>query len=113
MVEKDPLSLVLITAPDQEVARELARELVAKKIAACVNILPGVLSIYFWEQALQEDQEVLLLVKTRQGLLEEELIPLIHELHPYDLPEIISLPIGGGSSSYLKWIREETSEGHP
>ena len=105
---KDPLLLVVITAPDLETARSMARELVNRKIAACVNISPGLISIYNWEDALQEAQEILLLVKTRQELLDSRLIPLIHELHPYDLPEIIALPIQGGSQEYLDWIRQET-----
>jgi periplasmic divalent cation tolerance protein len=112
MDEKDHLLLVLITAPDLEIAQKIARALVTNKIAACVNISPGLLSIYSWEEKLQEDEEVLLLVKTRKELVESHLLPLIHDLHPYDLPEIISLPIVGGSQSYLNWIREETGGDH-
>ena len=112
MDEKDHLLLVLITAPDLEIAQKLARALVTNQIAACVNIVPSLLSIYSWEEKVQEDQEVLLLVKTREELLEDHLLPLIHDLHPYDLPEIISLPIVGGSKSYLNWIREETNGDH-
>jgi periplasmic divalent cation tolerance protein len=108
MDPQSPLQLVLITAPDLETARRLAQALVTSKIAACVNISPGLISIYHWEGALQEDQEVLLLVKTRESLVESQLIPLVHELHPYDLPEIITLPIQGGSQDYLSWIRKET-----
>jgi periplasmic divalent cation tolerance protein len=108
MVDKDPILLVLITAPDLETAQSLARELVAKKVAACVNISPGITSIYSWKGQVEEDQEVLLLVKTREGLLKDQLIPLVQDLHPYDLPEIISLPITGGSQAYLQWIRDET-----
>lgn len=108
MDPQNPLQLVLITAPDLETARRLAQALVRSKIAACVNISPGLVSIYHWEGALQEDQEVLLIVKTREAHVESRLIPLVHELHPYDLPEIISIPIQGGSQDYLDWIREET-----
>jgi len=112
MDEKEPLLLVLITAPDIETAERLARALVTRKIAACVNLSPGLVSVYSWEEALQEDEEVLLMVKTREGLFENQLIPVIHELHPYDLPEIIALPIIGGSQEYLDWIQEETSGDH-
>ena len=108
MEGKEPLLLVLITAPDLETARGLARALVSRKIAACANLTPGLVSIYSWEESLHEDEEILLMIKTRQGLLESHLIPLIHELHPYDLPEIIALPLVGGSQDYLNWIREET-----
>lgn len=113
MAAKDPPLLVQITAPDLETARHLARALVSRKIAACVNISPGLRSIYFWEGALQEDEEVLLLVKTRGGILERGLIPLVLEIHPYHLPEIIALPIVGGSQDYLDWIREETAGDPP
>ena len=109
MIDKDPILLVLITAPDLETARNLARELVAKKVAACVNISPGLISIYSWKGQVEEDQEVLLLVKTRERLLKDRLIPLVQDLHPYDLPEIISLPITSGSQAYLQWIREESA----
>lgn len=105
--------LVLITAPDLETARKLAQALVARKIAACVNISPGLTSIYSWKGALEEDQEVLMMVKTRKELLESLLIPLVREIHPYELPEIIALPIVGGSQAYLDWIREETTGDHP
>jgi periplasmic divalent cation tolerance protein len=108
MDSKDTFQLVLVTAPDLETARILAKALVTSKIAACVNISPGLVSIYSWEDELQEDQEVLLLVKTRQNLIKNQLIPLVHELHPYDLPEIIALPIQGGSQAYLQWICDET-----
>ena len=108
-MEKDPLVMVLITAPDLAIAKKIARALVAGKIAACVNIVPGLISVYTWEGEQEEDQELLLMVKTREGLLEEKLIPLVQDLHPYDLPEIISLPINGGSRSYLNWIQKETS----
>ena len=105
---KDPLLLVLITAPDLETARKLARILVTQKIAACVNLSLSLVSVYSWKESLHEDEEVLMIVKTREELLEDKLIPLVQEFHPYDLPEIISLPIGGGSQAYLDWIREET-----
>jgi periplasmic divalent cation tolerance protein len=113
MADKDPFVLVLITAPDLEIAQILAKALVTRKVAACVNISPGLISVYSWKGEVEQDQEVLLLVKTREGLLEDQLIPLVHDLHPYDLPEIISLPIAGGSQAYLDWIREETTAGSP
>ena len=108
MDPRDHLQLVLITAPDLETARKLAKALVTSKVAACVNISPGLVSIYTWEDELHEDQEVLLLVKTRKELIEPRLIPLVTELHPYELPEIIALPIQGGSQAYLEWICDET-----
>ena len=109
MTEGNQLLLVLITAPDLPTGRTLAKALLSGKIAACVNIIPGLASLYEWEGDLQEDDEVLLLVKTREELLTSDLIPLVHELHPYDLPEIIGLPITMGSQPYLDWLLRGTS----
>ena len=100
--------LVLVTAPDQDSAELLAKTLVEKKIAACVNLFSGMRSIYRWEGEVQEEQEVLLMIKTQTGLMENQLIPLVQELHPYDVPEIIALPIVAGEKNYLDWILSET-----
>ena len=108
MSESGEFLVVLITAPDLSTAQDLGKTLVEEKIAACVNLVPGLVSIYSWEGAIQEDQEVLLVVKTRSELLESQLIPLVQKHHPYDLPEIIGLPIAAGSQAYLDWIRDET-----
>ena len=110
MKTEDQPALVLSTAPDQETARKIADALLSRRLAACVNILPGLVSLYRWEGEVQKDQEVQLLIKTRTSLLKDDLIPLIKELHPYQVPELISLPIVGGSEDYLDWIREETGE---
>jgi periplasmic divalent cation tolerance protein len=106
----DQAIVVLITAPSQEVARVIASALLEKKLAACVNVLPGIRSYYTWKGKTQEDQEVLLFVKTRLGLFESQLIPAVKAVHPYELPEIIALPIQAGLEGYLKWIDEETRE---
>ena len=102
--------VVLITTPSQDVARQIAVALLEQKLAACVNVLPGVRSYYSWKGKPQEDEEVLLLVKTRAALFESRLIPAVRAVHPYELPEIIALPISFGLEGYLKWINEETSE---
>jgi periplasmic divalent cation tolerance protein len=101
--------VVLITAPSQDVARQIAVALLDQKLAACVNVLPGVRSYYSWKGQPQEDQEVLLLVKTRPDLFESRLIPAVQAVHPYELPEIIALPIQMGLAGYLNWINEESS----
>jgi periplasmic divalent cation tolerance protein len=101
--------VVLITAPSKEVGRKVARHLVENKLAACVNIVAPIESIYFWEGEIQEDNEVLLFAKTRSDLVESALIPAVKSVHPYDIPEIIALPIQAGSKSYLDWIRDSTS----
>jgi len=97
--------VVLATAPDARVAERLGRTLVQERLAACVNLLPGVRSIYRWKGELQEDSEVLLLVKTRKELL-QALVHRLGDLHPYELPEVLALPVTGGSEPYLRWLRE-------
>lgn len=95
--------VVLSTAPDQEVARELAAALVERRLAACVNLVPGLESHYWWEGEVQHDAEVLLLCKTRREHL-AELSELLVERHPYECPEVVALPIVGGYQDYLDWI---------
>ena len=100
--------VVLITAPSQEIAGQVAHALVEQKLAACVNILPGIQSVYTWQGKLCSDPEILLIVKTHAGLLEERLIPAVQAIHPYEVPEIIALPIVGGLPGYLEWIHKTT-----
>lgn len=102
--------VVLITAPSQEVARQIANALLGEKLAACVNVLPSIRSYYTWKGTQQEDEEVLLLVKTRAALFESRLVPAVKAVHPYELPEIIALPIQMGFKPYLTWINDETLE---
>ena len=104
----DQAIVVLITAPSREVARQIAAALLEAKLAACVNVLPGIHSYYTWEAQRQEDEEVLMLVKTRQSLFEGRLVPAVKAIHPYELPEIIALPVQGGLEGYIEWIMEET-----
>jgi periplasmic divalent cation tolerance protein len=99
---------VLTTAPDQDTAQKLARTLVAERLAACVNVMPGVRSVYRWEGEVREDDEVLLIIKTRAGRT-EEVAARIKDLHPYDLPEVLVLPAVGGSVPYLDWVETETT----
>ncbi len=102
--------LVLVTAPDLERGEMIARSLVEERLAACVSVSPGLISFYRWEGKIQEDREVLLLIKTRAAKL-EDLISMVQQLHPYQIPEIIALPISGGSREYLDWIWQETGDG--
>ncbi len=102
--------VVLVTAPSVEVGQQIANAVLEQKLAACVNIVPGVSSIFFWQGQVQQDQEVLLIIKTRADLFETKLAPLVQQVHPYDVPEIIALPIVMGSKAYLDWIDETTAE---
>ena len=86
----------------------IANTLLEKKLAACVNLVGSILSFYTWEGDINRDKEMLLIVKSRAELFESELIPAVQAVHPYDVPEIIALPILMGSANYLSWIDEET-----
>ena len=98
--------VVLITAGSQQEADRIANTLVAEMLAACVNVLPGVTSVYRWEGEVQRDQEWLLVVKTTREVL-DDLVRRVQAIHSYDLPEIIALPVVGGSKGYLRWIDGE------
>ena len=109
MSSSDPeVRVAFITAPDLETATRVARALVEERLVACVNLVPGVRSIYRWEGAVEEDAEVLLVVKTRADRT-GDLVDRVVELHPYDLPEVVMLPAVGGNSGYLDWVREEAA----
>jgi periplasmic divalent cation tolerance protein len=95
--------LVLTTASSKDEARKIGRELVERMLAACVNIVPQVGSIYRWEDKVQEAEEWLLIVKTTRGAF-ERVREAINQLHSYDLPECICLSIEDGSVEYLSWI---------
>ena len=95
--------LVLCTCPDQETAEELARILLNKKCAACINILPGVISLYTWENKIEKTQEHLLLIKSTRAQF-STIQEMIVQHHPYELPEIIAVPITDGLPDYLHWI---------
>lgn len=97
--------IVFITAPDMEVGRGLARAILEGRLAACVNLVPGVESHYWWEGELCAEGEVLLVVKTVAGRL-EALEGLVMEQHPYDTPEFVVVELAGGSEKYLKWLEE-------
>lgn len=95
--------VVLTTCPDETTAETLSRRLVEERLAACVNRLPGIRSTYWWQGAVHEDQEVLLMAKT-SGDRVATLSARIQELHPYEVPEVIALPIALGAERYLAWI---------
>ena len=100
--------IVFITAPSKEIGKEIASALVEGKLAACVNILGPINSIYTWEGKICDDEEVLLIAKSRLGLFESHLIPAVKAIHPYEIPEIIALPVTMGLHSYLDWVLGET-----
>ncbi len=109
--EAAELVVVLVTAPDEERAASLARTLVEERLAACGNIVPGIRSIYRWKEAVEDEREALLLLKTRTSLF-EALRARVVELHPYDCPEVLQLGVGAAHGPYLDWILESVRP-HP
>ncbi|MBD8897379.1 divalent-cation tolerance protein CutA [Rhodanobacter sp. DHG33] len=101
--------LCLCTCPDTDSAQKLAEALVGERLAACVNRLPGVLSTYRWQGQVNTDGEELLLIKTTAARFEALKARLL-ELHPYELPELIALPIERGHAAYLDWLRSATQD---
>ena len=105
MLKSTSLSICLTTAGSLGEGEKLARRLVEKRLAACVNVLPGVISFYHWKQKICRDEEVLLVIKTltpKLSLLETEL----KKIHPYEVPEFVVLSPSNVSKEYLKWIKE-------
>ncbi len=99
--------VVLVTAPTAERAAEIARAVVEERLAACGNVVSGLRSIYRWQGKVQEDAEALLLLKTSRARF-EALRDRVLALHPYEVPEVIALPVEAGSAAYLDWIAAET-----
>ena len=101
--------LVLTNVPEEALAQSLARALVEEGLAACVNILAPVASVYRWQGQVEHATEIPLLIKTTQARY-EDVERAICRAHPYDVPEIVALPIAAGLPAYLEWMREETSK---
>lgn len=107
-----PVTVVLTTAPSVDVAESLASRLVDEGLAACVNVVPGVISIFRWEGATHREEELLLFTKTtadRVPALRDRIV----ELHPYDVPEVVALSVSDGHAPYFAWVRDETAPGRP
>lgn len=100
--------VVFVTAPEAKTAQDLAQKLIKQRLAACVNIIPGVTSVYRWEERIHKDPELLLIIKTRTNIF-KKLAQFIKKNHPAEVPEIISLPINEGSPSYMSWLADNTN----
>ena len=100
--------VVYVTAPEEE-AVDLAKTLVEERLVACVNLVPGLRSIYWWQGKVEDEPEVLCIMKTRSNLF-ESLRDRVRELHSYEVEEIIALPILAGNLPYLNWIKENTKK---
>jgi len=101
-------AVVFVTAGSKEEAVKIANGLIDSKLAACVNILPGIRSFYVWQGRKESSEEVLLIVKTKESLF-KDVAQEVKRLHSYDTPEIISIPISEGDERYLAWIEEVLS----
>jgi periplasmic divalent cation tolerance protein len=106
--ENDKPVLIYSTFPSPEAAEAVAQELVERRLAACVNILPGMTSIYRWEGAIARDSEAVMIIKTRAGAAGQA-IAAVKARHSYANPALVVLPIIGGSDEYLRWLEVETA----
>lgn len=104
-----PICLLLTTCPDADSAQRLSHSLVQHRLAACVSALPGMVSVYRWQGQVQQDSEVQLIIKTTADRRDAAMAH-IHAHHPYDVPEILALPVSDGLPAYLAWVAEQTSE---
>ena len=105
----DPACVVFITGPGREALARIGRALVEERLAACVNVLPELTSIYRWEGEVTAAGEALAMIKTTRGSV-DSVCRRVTELHPYDLPECIALDVTGGSERYLAWVAESVGK---
>jgi len=104
-----PVRVVMVSVPDLDTGCKLARRVVLERLAACGNVIPGLTSVYRWEGELREDSEALVLFKTTVGVL-ADLRKRIMELHPYEVPEFLALPVSHGDPTYLRWVMGEVGD---
>ena len=102
--------VVLVTGPEPATLETIGRVLVEEQLAACVNIIPGVTSVYRWEGEIRADSEALAVIKTTEDCVQAARLR-VAELHPYDVPEFVALEVVEGSPAYLQWVRESVATG--
>jgi periplasmic divalent cation tolerance protein len=105
-----PAALVYMTCASRAEAEKVSEALITKRLAACTNILENMTSLFHWKGRVESDAETVLLAKTRQDLV-EALTNAVAEVHSYEIPCVVALPIVGGHPDFLAWIEEETGEG--
>ncbi len=105
------VNFIYMTAGSMDEAKKIGGELVLSKLAACVNILENMNSIYMWEGKVQNDREVVMIAKTTEARV-PQLVDKVKSLHSYDCPCIVSIPVSGGNQAFLDWVQEEISDNH-
>ena len=100
-------TFIYITAGSKDEAKKIGRELISRRLAACVNIIDNMVSMFWWDDEIQEDKEVILIAKTKESRV-TELIETVKSVHSYDCPCIVSLPISDGNGAFLDWIAQQT-----
>ena len=106
-VDGPPTHLIYMTVRDRSEALQIAEEVVRERLAACANILPQVTSIYEWQGKMQTEEECVVILKTHESRV-SWLVDRLIELHSYDCPCVVSVPIGSGNSAFLEWVRDQT-----
>ncbi len=101
---------VYVTCGDKDEAQSIAAALVTERLAACANLIPGMTSVYRWQGKIEQGEEIVLILKTRESLV-EKLTERVQALHSYDCPCVVALPIAGGNPAFLDWIAAETESG--
>lgn len=109
-MKSNDFAVILITTSQDEESQLIARALLEQKIAACINIIPQISSLFWWKRKIEQERESMLVVKTRIKLI-DEVVRLVKEVHSYEVPEIIALPVVGGNHDYLEWIDHEVISG--
>ncbi len=107
MSDRNDVVVILVTAPDQQTAETIGRQLLEERLVACVNIVPGIRSMYWWQGVLEDDEEVLMLLKAPKESV-QGIAARVKELHPYSVPEVIATEIVCGLAEYLEWVHKET-----
>ena len=107
MKTSDKFCIIYTTTNNMESAKAISYSLVEKRLAACCSIIPGITSVYQWNDKVNEDSEIFIMIKSRYELIENIRKEIISQ-HPYDVPEIISVEINNGSEKYLEWVKEST-----
>lgn len=106
----ESVRLVFVTGPDTDTLQSIGRVLVEESLAACVNVLPGVTSVYRWEGQVRADAEAMAIIKTTEARVQAARLR-VAELHPYDVPEFVAVDVAEGSPAYLRWVRESVTNG--